>query len=69
MNSNVFSIDNNVVVSERIRLNMWLGLSRNDFIVEEIPYSEIAKQEGLLRSSTTLLIERSSLNPPKGNKS
>lgn len=56
MNSNVFSIDTNVVVSEKsfIRLNNWL---RNQgFIVEEIPYGEIAKQEGLLRCSTLPLI-------------
>ena len=52
MNSNIFSIDKNVVVSERnfTRLNQWLR--KNDFIVEEIPYAEIAKQEGLLRCST-----------------
>jgi N-dimethylarginine dimethylaminohydrolase len=56
MNSNVFSIDENVVVSERnfIRLNKWLR--ENNFIVEEIPYAEIAKQEGLLRCSTLPLI-------------
>ena len=56
MNSNVFSIDTNVVVSERnfTRLNNWLR--SNGFIVEEIPYSEIAKQEGLLRCSTLPLI-------------
>lgn len=56
MNSNVFSIDTNVVVSEKnfTRLNNWLRA--NGFIVEEIPYSEIAKQEGLLRCSTLPLI-------------
>lgn len=56
MNSNVFSIDTNVVVSERnfTRLNNWLRA--NDFVVEEIPYAEIAKQEGLLRCSTLPLI-------------
>ncbi|TDD75916.1 dimethylarginine dimethylaminohydrolase family protein [Flavobacterium caseinilyticum] len=56
MNSNVFSIDTNVVVSERnfTRLNNWLRV--NGFVVEEIPYSEIAKQEGLLRCSTLPLI-------------
>jgi N-dimethylarginine dimethylaminohydrolase len=56
MNSNVFSIDTNVVVSEKsfIRLNTWLRA--NGFVVEEIPYSEIAKQEGLLRCSTLPLI-------------
>ena len=56
MNSNVFYIDSNVVVSERnfTRLNNWLRT--NGFIVEEIPYAEIAKQEGLLRCSTLPLI-------------
>lgn len=56
MNSNVFSIDDNVVVSEKnfTRLNNWLR--ENGFVVEEIPYSEIAKQEGLLRCSTLPLI-------------
>jgi N-dimethylarginine dimethylaminohydrolase len=56
MNSNVFSIDSNVVVSEKkfTRLNKWL--TKNGFIVEEIPYAEIAKQEGLLRCSTLPLI-------------
>ena len=56
MNSNVFSIDTNVVVSEKnfTRLNNWLR--ENSFVVEEIPYAEIAKQEGLLRCSTLPLI-------------
>jgi N-dimethylarginine dimethylaminohydrolase len=56
MFSNVFSIDENVVVSEKnfTRLNNWLR--SNGFTVEEIPYAEIAKQEGLLRCSTLPLI-------------
>lgn len=56
MNSNVFSIAPDVVVSERKfkRLNKWLR--KNGFTVEEIPYAEIAKQEGLLRCSTLPLI-------------
>jgi N-dimethylarginine dimethylaminohydrolase len=56
MNSNVFSIDTNVVVSEKKfnRLNKWL--KKQGFIVEKIPYAEIAKQEGLLRCSTLPLI-------------
>ncbi|MCM5661695.1 dimethylarginine dimethylaminohydrolase family protein [Galbibacter mesophilus] len=56
MFSNVFSIAPNVVVSEKnfTRLNNWLR--ENGFTVEEIPYSEIAKQEGLLRCSTMPLI-------------
>ncbi len=58
MNSNVFSIDSNVVVSEKkfTRLNKWLRA--NGFVVEEIPYAEIAKQEGLLRCSTLPLIRK-----------
>ncbi len=56
MNSNVFSIDFNVLVSEKKfkRLNNWLRA--NGFTVEEIPYAQIAKQEGLLRCSTLPLI-------------
>jgi N-dimethylarginine dimethylaminohydrolase len=56
MNSNVFSIAPDVVVSERKfkRLNKWLR--KNGFTVEEIPYAEIAKQEGLLRCSTLPLV-------------
>lgn len=56
MNSNVFSIAPNVVVSEKnfTRLNTWLR--EQVFTVEEIPYAEIAKQEGLLRCSTLPLI-------------
>lgn len=52
MFSNVFSIAPDVVVSERkfTRLNNWLR--DNGFTVEEIPYYEISKQEGLLRCST-----------------
>lgn len=56
MFSNVFSISPEVVVSESkfTRLNDWL---RNQgFTVEEIPYAEIGKQEGLLRCSTLPLI-------------
>jgi N-dimethylarginine dimethylaminohydrolase len=56
MFSNVFSISPEVVVSERnfTRLNNWLR--SQGFIVEEIPYAEISKQEGLLRCSTMPLI-------------
>ena len=57
MNSNVFSISEKVVVSEKnfTRLNKWLR--SKGFTVEEIPYAEISKQEGLLRCST-LPLER-----------
>ena len=56
MNSNVFSISEDVVISEVNfkRLNTWLR--ENGFTVEEVHYSEIAKQEGLLRCSTMPLI-------------
>jgi N-dimethylarginine dimethylaminohydrolase len=56
MFSNVFSISPEVIVSEKnfTRLNNWLR--GQGFTVEEIPYAEIAKQEGLLRCSTLPLI-------------
>lgn len=56
MFSNVFSISEEVVISEKnfTRLNTWLR--DQGFTVEEVPYSEIAKQEGLLRCSTLPLI-------------
>ncbi len=56
MYSNVFSISPDVVVSERHfdRLNTWLR--GQGFTVEEVPYAEISKQEGLLRCSTLPLI-------------
>jgi len=56
MNSNVFSISEEVIISEKnfVRLNSWI---RNQgFKVEEVPYAEISKQEGLLRCSTLPLI-------------
>ena len=56
MNANVFSISEKVIISEKgfIRLNN--ELRRRGFIVEEVPYAEIAKMEGLLRCSTMSLI-------------
>ena len=56
MNSNVFSISEDVIISEKnfTRLNTWLR--SKGFTVEEVPYAEIAKQEGLLRCSTMPLI-------------
>lgn len=56
MNSNIFSISEEVVISEKsfTRLNAWLRSS--GITVEEVSYSEIAKQEGLLRCSTMPLI-------------
>ena len=56
MNSNIFSISENVIVSEKnfIRLNQ--ALINHGFLVEEIAFSEISKMEGLLRCSTMPLI-------------
>ena len=56
MNSNIFSIAPDVVISEHnfTRLNNWLR--SHNITVEEVPYAEIAKQEGLLRCSTLPLI-------------
>ncbi|MCF6297560.1 MAG: arginine deiminase-related protein [Flavobacteriaceae bacterium] len=56
MNSNIFSISEKVIVSEQnfTRLNQWLR--SKGFVVEEIFYAEIAKQEGLLRCSTLPLV-------------
>ena len=59
MFSNIFSISPEVVVSEKnfTRLNTWLR--EQGFIVEEITYSEIGKQQGLLRCSTLPLVRES----------
>lgn len=56
MFSNVFSISPEVVISEKnfVRLNTWLR--EQGLTVEEVPYAEIAKQEGLLRCSTMPLV-------------
>ncbi|WP_396603152.1 dimethylarginine dimethylaminohydrolase family protein [Algibacter sp. R77976] len=56
MCSNVFSISEDVIISEQnfTRLNTWL--KEQGFIVEEVPYAEIGKQEGLLRCTTMPLI-------------
>ena len=56
MNSNVFSISEDVIVSELnfTRLNTWLR--QQGFTVEEVAYAEIGKQEGLLRCTTMPLV-------------
>ncbi|MCW1953465.1 MAG: arginine deiminase family protein [Flavobacteriia bacterium] len=56
MNSNIFSISPSLVVSDLrfTRLNAWL--ESRGIEVAPIKYSEIAKQEGLLRCSTLPLI-------------
>lgn len=56
MNSNIFSISEDVIISEKnfTRLNTWLR--SKGYTVEEVPYAEISKQEGLLRCSTMPLV-------------
>lgn len=56
MNSNIFSISPELVISEKnfTRLNTWLR--EQGFTVEEVPYHEISKQEGLLRCTTMPLV-------------
>ena len=56
MNSNIFSISEDVIISEQnfTRLNAWLR--QQGFTVEEVPYAEISKQEGLLRCTTMPLV-------------
>jgi len=56
MNANVFSISEDVIVSEKGFTRLNTELRKRGFIVEEVPYAEIAKMEGLLRCSTMPLI-------------
>ena len=57
MQSNVFSISEKVVISEKKFTTLNKKLRSFGILVEEVPYSQIAKMEGLLRCST-LPIER-----------
>lgn len=59
MNSNIFSISNNIIVSEKKFLRLNNLLKKHGFIVEEISFSEIGKMSGLLRCSTMPLIRES----------
>ncbi|MBL6657070.1 MAG: amidinotransferase [Flavobacteriales bacterium] len=52
MNSNVFSISPEVIVSEKGFSRLNNELRKRGFTVEEVPYVEISKMEGLLRCST-----------------
>ena len=56
MNANIFSISEQVIISEIGFTRLNAELRRRGFIVEEVPYAEIAKMEGLLRCSTIPLI-------------
>ena len=57
MNTNIFSISPDTVISERnfVRLNNHLREAWG-MTVEEVPYAEISKQGGLLRCSTMPLV-------------
>ena len=56
MNSNVFSISEKVIISEKGFTRLNAELRKRGFIVEEVPYAEIAKMSGLFRCSTMPLI-------------
>ena len=56
MNSNVFSISPEVVVSEVGFTRVNSELTNRGITVETINYKEIAKMEGLLRCSTLPLL-------------
>ena len=59
MNSNVFSISDNVIVTEKSFTRLNKELIRRGFLVEKTSYSEIAKMSGLLRCSTMPLERKS----------
>ena len=56
MTSNVLSIDQKTVITQSKfkRLNSWL--KSNYFVVEEVDFSEVSKQEGLFRCTSLPLI-------------
>jgi N-dimethylarginine dimethylaminohydrolase len=56
MNSNIFSISEKVIISEKGFLRLNTELRARGFTVEEVSYSEIAKMSGLFRCSTLPLM-------------
>ena len=56
MNSNIFSISENVIVSEKSFIRLNNVLRSKGFVVEEVSFNEISKMEGLLRCSTMPLL-------------
>ena len=58
MNSNIFSISEEVIVSEKGFTRLNESLRKRGFTIEEVPYADIAKMEGLLRCSTMPLIRK-----------
>lgn len=58
MNSNIFSLSPEVIVSEKNFSRLNGELRKRGFTVEEVPFAETAKMEGLLRCSTLPLQRR-----------
>jgi N-dimethylarginine dimethylaminohydrolase len=56
MSSNIFSISDKVIISEERFSRLNSELRKRGFIVEEVPYAEIAKMSGLFRCSTMPLV-------------
>lgn len=56
MNSNVFSLSEKIIVSDKSFTRLNLRLKELGFVVEEISYMETSKMEGLFRCSTMPLI-------------
>ena len=56
MNSNIFSISEDVIISETGFSRLNNQLRKRGFFVEEVPYSEIGKMSGLFRCSTLPLL-------------
>ena len=52
MYPNLFSISENIIISDRRFISLNCELRKRDFIVEEVDYTEIAKMSGLFRCST-----------------
>ncbi len=52
MNSNVFSISERIIISDKGFTRLNGALRKRGFIVEEVPYAEIGKMSGLFRCST-----------------
>ena len=56
MNSNVFSLSEKIIISDKSFTRLNLRLKELGFVVEEISYMETSKMEGLFRCSTMPLI-------------
>ncbi|MEC8460802.1 MAG: arginine deiminase family protein [Pseudomonadota bacterium] len=56
MCANVFSISDNVIVSEKTFVRLNAVLRKKGFVVEEVAFSEVAKMGGLFRCATLPLV-------------